>query len=145
MNFDDLLKQVSEQIRHECRAAGQMTLGELKDKLEDLVARDYGYYIVQTSRGTAPGCPMSYRGYYDHVAFQEEPAIDPGGVMVWQFLAYVLFAIGRTFEGYKGGEYTMTPDTPAWIAPYGKTGYRILDLWVNDRAEQVTVQVVQED
>jgi hypothetical protein len=29
---------------------------------------------------------------------------------------------GMTFEGYKGGSYTMHRGTPLWVANYGLTG-----------------------
>ena len=37
-------------------------------------------------------------------------------------LNYAKSAMGNTFEGYKGGEYTMGEDTPCWISPYGESG-----------------------
>ena len=31
-------------------------------------------------------------------------------------------AVGKVYTGYKGGDYTMTEDTPLWVANYGETG-----------------------
>lgn len=34
----------------------------------------------------------------------------------------------QPFTGYKGGDFTMTGDTPLWRASYGDTGEAIMDL-----------------
>ncbi len=59
----------------------------------------------------------SYRGYYEDLAF--EPAEN---VTVGHMLAEARSAMGRTFTGYKGGEYQMSEWTTVWLAPYGETG-----------------------
>ncbi|MFF9632901.1 hypothetical protein [Streptomyces fradiae] len=66
--------------------------------------------------------PHSYRGYYDEVAF--EPAHD---VTAGAMLADALAARGATYTGWKGGEYTMTGDTPCWLAHEGSAGGEALD------------------
>lgn len=62
-----------------------------------------------------PGKVRSYRGYYSDLAFA--PGLEPttvGGV-----LADLQAALGRTFEGYKGGDFLMGEDTPLWVSEYG--------------------------
>ena len=44
-------------------------------------------------------------------------------------------AIDATFPGYKGGEYTMSGDSPVWIAGYGKCGEEITVSMVMDWVE----------
>lgn len=61
--------------------------------------------------------PRSYRGYYEDVAF--EPAEN---VSVASMLRHAESALGATFEGYKGGEYTMDEWTTCWISNYGESG-----------------------
>lgn len=46
--------------------------------------------------------PHSYRGYYDELAFEV-----CANVTVGDMLAAARSAVGRTFEGWKGGDYTM--------------------------------------
>lgn len=58
----------------------------------------------------------SYRGYYEDLAF--EPSFD---VPVARMLAVAREANGKTFEGYKGGDYHMDRNTTCWIADYGTT------------------------
>jgi hypothetical protein len=75
------------------------------------------------------GKPMSYRGYYEQLAF--EPLEN---ARLGDMLEHAKSALGNTFEGYKGGDYTMTETTDCWIAEYGtsggdKIGSTILRLW----------------
>jgi hypothetical protein len=68
----------------------------------------------------------SYRGYYDHLAlgFAEESRISCG-----ELLARLNAAVGTTFGGWKGGEYTMYEDTPVWAANPGRsTDTAIVDV-----------------
>ena len=60
------------------------------------------------------GEPMSYRGYYDQVAF--EPVEN---ARIGDMLEHAKSALGATFFGYKGGEYKMQEYTDCWIAEYG--------------------------
>jgi hypothetical protein len=78
--------------------------------------------------------PHSYRGYYDELAF--EPVRD---IRVGDVLAAAKSAVGRTFEGYKGGDYTMDVHTSCWIANYGVSGDNrigpvLLDLLLRETA-----------
>ena len=63
------------------------------------------------------GSPMSYRGYYEDLAF--DPAEN---VTIGSMLAHAKSALGQTFQGYKGGDYTMHEYTDCWIAEYGRSG-----------------------
>jgi hypothetical protein len=60
----------------------------------------------------------SYRGYYS------EMSVDSGGEV--SDVAYVIQAlrdvIGKTFTGYKGGEYIMSGHTDLYWADYGELG-----------------------
>lgn len=69
------------------------------------------------------GKPMSYRGYYDQVAF--EPV---DNTTVGKMLAHAKSAIGPTFTGYKGGDYIYDRFTSVWIADYGRLGDPLSEL-----------------
>lgn len=58
--------------------------------------------------------PHSYRGIYADVAF--EPAEN---ITVGEMLAAARSALGATFQGYKGGDYTMREYTDCWLSEYG--------------------------
>lgn len=93
--------------------AGNATLGEVIDHLSALPADqvvDHGF-----------NNPHSYRGYYDQLAF--EPCEN---TTVGAMLACAEAALGGTFQGYKGGDYTMDRDTDCWLARYGSTGVAIV-------------------
>lgn len=77
------------------------------------------------------GEPMSYRGYYDELAFEPVESTTFG-----EMLTHARNALGATFTGYKGGDYKMGEYTPCWIAEYGtstgdKIGPTILNLWAH--------------
>ncbi|MFJ6237956.1 hypothetical protein ACIQH0_28200 [Streptomyces griseus] len=59
--------------------------------------------------------PHSYRGYYRDVAFQ--PAFE---VTVGEMLADARSARGATYEGWKGGDFTMSGYTDCWLSMEGE-------------------------
>ena len=62
------------------------------------------------------GEPDSFRGYYEQLAFA--PAKD---VTIGSMLAHARSALGTTYEGYKGGDYTMNEHTDCWISHVGRS------------------------
>lgn len=75
------------------------------------------------------GAPASYRGYYEQLAF--EPLEN---AKIADMLAYAESAVGATFEGYKGGDFTMDDESDCWIASYGasggtKIGWTLIGMW----------------
>lgn len=76
------------------------------------------------------GEPMSYRGDYSELAFTPVEETTFG-----EMLRFARSAMGDTFTGYKGGDYTMGEFTPCWIAEYGtsegdRIGPTICALWL---------------
>lgn len=63
------------------------------------------------------GNPHSYRGYYEDLAF--EPMEN---VTVGQMLADAKESLGKTFTGYKGGEFKMGEYTDVFLAEHGYCG-----------------------
>lgn len=86
-----------------------MTLNELIEHLEKLPPAN----IVKHGFGE----PMSYRGYYNDLAF--EPASD---VTIDSMIEHARSADGAVFNGYKGGEYRMDGGVDVYIAQYGECG-----------------------
>jgi len=65
--------------------------------------------------------PHSYRGYYHDVAFEIAEDITVGEV-----LSAAKEALGSTYQGWKGGDYTMKDYTETWlVAREGETGESI--------------------
>jgi hypothetical protein len=83
--------------------------------------------VVEFSGGASPGEAHSYRGYYSDLSFGGGDKITAA-----QFLEVCRSALGATFEGYKGGDFTMGEKTPLWCAPYGMCGPAIIAATVTD-------------
>lgn len=88
------------------------TLGELIDTLK----RYPEDQVVPLGFSNA----HSYRGYYDQLAF--EPATN---TTVGTMLREAEYAVGGTFQGWKGGEYTMGLSTDVHLANEGDCGEEI--------------------
>lgn len=102
-----MVDAMSDQWRRE-RAETQMTLGKLISALKGLPPEQ---------AVPALGHAHSYRGYYSDLAFERRD----GTLPAQDLLAQCRAAMGRVFEGYKGGDYVMGETTPVWIAEYGTT------------------------
>src|SRR5690349_11668129 len=94
----------------------QMTLGELIEALkrkdpDRTVSFDFVYF--------RPTGIHSYRGYYDQLALGYTA---DGEITVKALLEMLRDANGKTFEGYKGGNYVMGPDTRMWVANHNESG-----------------------
>lgn len=63
----------------------------------------------------------SYRGSYDHLAIGWGN-IFPKKTSVSALIAALELCVGKEFEGYKGGDYTMNRDTPVWCANWSEAG-----------------------
>lgn len=76
------------------------------------------------------GKPHSWRGSYDELAM--EPVTN---TTVGEVLEVAKSAIGKTFEGYKGGDFRMHEFTPVHIAKWGEweAGFpgMLLDFMLN--------------
>jgi hypothetical protein len=101
-----------------------MTLGELISTLsrkdETLPVR-FDFVYFQPS-----GEVDRYRGYYEQLALGYETKRE--NITVKELLAVLREAVGKTFTGYKGGDYTMDNSAPIWVARWGEAG----DTYVAD-------------
>lgn len=95
-----------------------LTLGELIAELERLpekavIELDFG--------GAVPTTLDSYRGYYDQLALGYTGEYGATTPTVGSLLAELKSAVGKTFQGWKGGDYVMTEKTNIFIANPGCT------------------------
>lgn len=100
----------------------QLTLGELIAKCEAI-------YEKQTEDKTVcfdfeylyPTGIHSWRGAYNELAlnFNSE---DEGSITLEAFLTMLKDSLGKEFEGWKGGEFTMHKNTPIWVAKPNHSG-----------------------
>jgi hypothetical protein len=95
----------------------QMTLGQLIEALNNVkdkdaqVSYDFCFFVPTTLD--------SFRGYYDQLALGYA-ANGEHSITVGELLRNLQLGDGRAYEGYKGGTYYMSKDTPLWVANYGE-------------------------
>lgn len=78
--------------------------------------------------------PHSFRGYYDALAFE---VLDETGT-IGEMVDLVQSCLGKTFEGYKGGNFKMQEFTDVWLANCGsgggqKIGLLLMEFIVGER------------
>lgn len=93
-----------------------MTIGNL---IALLKARNPDQDVVFDFGGFIPRDVDSYRGYYDQLALGYDDDYTKE-TTVSALIARLEAAIGKTFHGYKGGDYRMDEDTKLWVANYGE-------------------------
>lgn len=100
----------------------QFTLGELIAALDGLPRKtaEVFFDFVHLS----PTTLRSYRGYHEDIALGYDA--HKAAPTVEALLVELRSAIGKEFEGYKGGKYTMSETTPLWVANYGESGSTII-------------------
>lgn len=101
---------------------GGKTLGWLIDAIEEGIKNDKDRNEENPTeiRFDFPAAPEdidSYRGFYDHLAIGIDSESKYTSAV--DFLSTLKEAVGKTFTGYKGGDYTMNRNTPLWIDDYG--------------------------
>ena len=110
------------------RSRYQMTLGKLIDVLG---SSDPSLLVVYGGADSgAPGDEDSYRGYYSDLSFDASGS----DVTVASLKERCEKALGATYQGYKGGDFVMSKDTPIWCAGYGCCGNAIMDAVQRDGA-----------
>ena len=96
-----------------------MTLGQLSRAIKQ-TPEEYKICI---------GSPHSYRGHYNHIALEPLETDCTVGELD---KALDKALSGRVFQGYKGGDYVMSDDTPVWVAKYGEPGDVLTGLHVRE-------------
>lgn len=121
----DIQEKITRQI-HAIRAAefaasDQLSLGQIIDLCEAIPLREGEdeqrvRFDFEYARPTGFD---SWRGIYAELALNF--SFD-GKILLSEFITMAKEAVGATFVGYKGGDFTMTRDTPVWVANYGNSG-----------------------
>lgn len=97
------------------RAETQLTLGKLIAVLETMPPDTQVANLCKEH---------SYRGYYSDLAFETHDGTRPAA----DLLADCRKAMGRVYEGYKGGDFPMHANTPLWVAYYGSCGEKLMSV-----------------
>lgn len=132
--FDEM--QTSEQLTIEVLI---LKLEAIKDKELPVVfdVEPYKPTGMDSWRGSYREMSLNYEGagsYYGRnlgatsYGYEEHERIStklPKNVRVEDLLNKLKECIGKTFQGYKGGDFTMGKQTPVWVANYGdSSGFR---------------------
>ena len=99
----------------------QLSLGEIISKCEALTPKFTNPpEVIFEFEHMYPTDLKSWRGLYSELALGfNHDGIPP---ILDQFIETLKSAIGETFTGYKGGNFTMSEKTPVWVANYGDSG-----------------------
>jgi len=98
----------------------QFTIKTLLERLNDLKRSKGGEFEIETITD-----PASYRGVYSSLAFCY---YSPSKTTVDDTIKLVESCIGKTFEGYKGGDYVCGLSTLLHIASWGCCGPRFVGI-----------------
>lgn len=100
----------------------QMSLGQLIDALKNVRASNdkEDITVCFDFEYSRPTDFSSWRGVYAEIAIGF--AFDGDETTLDDLIVRAERSIGKTFGGYKGGDFTMTRDTPVWVANYGNSG-----------------------
>lgn len=144
MNMDAIKELMDKAIQSDM-GQGVMTLGELVARLENAqlkgakkVAIDGPDDLLGDGEEKHPGHVDSYRGVYAHLAI--EPTSTP--CEIEDLIARLREADGKTFTGYKGGNFTMNRNTPIWVSRRGEASeYAVVDVVFGDYGSTAFIKV----
>jgi hypothetical protein len=126
MDISSFIKASMKQSRDAVmRLSDQMTLGNLLSELEkiDTGDEDLEKRVYFDFGDTNPNGFGSWRGSYDEVCIHYGEHNAP---KLYDFINQVKETIGKTFCGWKGGEFTMEESTPVWVANSGCASHSAL-------------------
>ncbi len=131
MELSEIKEQIEIQRAQRFANSIQISLGALIKQIESCGTKteDGKQKYVHFDFGTAvPSGLASWRGSYNELAIgyqmtgydvQQNASYNK---MADDFLSDLKNAVGRTYEGWKGGDYEMKEDTPLWVANAGNSG-----------------------
>lgn len=143
MNLQKILDDHMKNLRaKEMEVSDQLTLGKIINLLENVKNKDLP---IVFDNGEIPSCLGSWRGVYaelyigydgDRNCYSSDEVekyypefnitlykqIDsnlPDKPTVQDMLDLCKRSLGRSFTGYKGGDFTMDENTPLWVSQHG--------------------------
>jgi hypothetical protein len=144
MDLQTMLDNAVQAARQEeLKNSPQLLLGEIILKLEAVKDKEKPLYIDLMDK--RPKGVNSWRGSYGELAIQtegfgyyqgklkkdwggyqeyEDISIGKENPSVNEWIGVLNEAIGKTFTGYKGGDYLMGKNTPVWLAEYGESSFK---------------------
>lgn len=102
----------------------------LKELIEFLESRDSNLFVP-----VGFNHPHSYRGYYTDLAFEPRE-----NTTVGEMLGCAKEALGKTYSGYKGGDFKMGEYTDVWLSEYGRCGEGIGEVLLKYMCGEIITQ-----
>lgn len=124
----------------------QYTLGRLIDDLEKILTAEG--CVVEFDFGGTPRDLHSWRGSYEELAigWSHKDYYEGGqterNIKYKDFLAMLEEAVGKKYQGWKGGWYRMSKDTPVWVSKDGMgthCGICKVVSWAPDTATHLVI------
>lgn len=154
MDFQTFIDNaVQAERQKELANSPQLLLGELILKLEQVKNKELPLFIDLLEK--RPKGIDSWRGSYCELAIQTESfgsyntdvvtyeseygnsyaqkEIGCENPTVAQWIEVLKDAIGKTFVGYKGGDFLMSKNTPVWLAEHGSSSFKIDDEPIDEK------------
>ena len=155
MDLQTLLNnEVAAQRAEKLKNSPQLLLGELILKLESVKNKDLPLFINLMDK--RPKGIDSWRGVYAELAIQTEDfgsyqtkeiekKFDDGDIFykhksigkenptVAEWIDVLKEVVGKTFTGYKGGDFTMGKGTPVYLAEHGNSSFKTDDKEINEK------------
>lgn len=104
------------------KTSAQLTLGELILKME---GKSADKPVVFDDGKHFPTYLGSWRGSYCELALGYNEYETEKPMNGAEFSEKLKEAVGKTYTGYKGGDFLMGKTTPVWVANYGESmGFR---------------------
>ena len=147
MEMQDYIANLVQQARDKSFAnSPQLSLGEVIAEIEECgTQQDNGQdKEICYDFGTAvPTDLESYRGSYNELALGYKlTGYDndaESAASAKDLLQHLKKAIGKQYTGWKGGQYTMSEDTPVWVANPGNGGSTAIIGILNERWRLVII------
>ena len=103
-----LTNAVNKMRQEKFKTSSQLSLGEIILKMEIIKNKDLP--VLFDNKKYHPTGIDSWRGSYNELSLQYENEGNP--MLAGDFLKLLIETIGKTFEGYKGGDFLMGKTTP---------------------------------
>jgi hypothetical protein len=155
IDFQTIISNAASVMRaEELKNSPQLLLGEMILKLEAVENKGLPLFIDLMDK--RPKGINSWRGIYAELAIQTEDfgsyqteeiehTFDSGDVCykhknigkknptVAEWIDILKEAVGKTFTGYKGGDFTMGKGTPVYLAEYGNSSFKTDDKEIDQK------------
>lgn len=147
--IQSILSNAVDKMRQESfKTSSQLSLGEIILKLE--VIKNKKLPVIFDIKKYHPTGIDSWRGSYCELALGYDSKGKP--MSLDKFLELLKNTIGKTFTGWKGGDFLMGKTTPVWVANEGecagirKDGYKdtaVMDILEDKKAVIIKTEAIE--